>query len=110
MLPRLQSSCLLASPRPPRRRAHALDAICKSRAGTADVSAMSERVAEGALCFGCRHFRVTHQRGWPYACLQFELRSRRPPSVEVELASGAPCAAREARSAANEAPHPGARQ
>jgi hypothetical protein len=109
MLPRLQSPCPLASPRPLRRIAHALDATCKSRAGTADVSAMSERVAEGALCFGCRHFRVTHQRDWPYACLQFELRSRRPPSVEVELASGAPCAAREPRATATDPPRADAR-
>jgi len=109
MVPRLQSACLLASAQPFHRRAGALDAICKSWAGTAEVSAMSERVVEGTLCFGCRHFRVTHQPDWPYACLQFELRSRRPPAIEVERASGAPCAAREPRFAAYEAPHPGAR-
>ena len=60
---------------------------------------MSAPLASTSLCFGCRHFLVTHEREWPYACLRFELRSKRLPSAEVELASGSPCAAREPRGA-----------
>lgn len=48
-------------------------------------------------CHGCRHFLITHDPDWPYACAAFGLRSRRLPSVEVELASGEPCRAREPR-------------
>jgi hypothetical protein len=48
-------------------------------------------------CHGCRHFQVTYQRDWPYACLAFDLRAKRLPSLEVQDASGEPCRAREPR-------------
>ena len=49
------------------------------------------------VCHGCRHLRITYDPAWPYACLRFAIRSRRLPAIEVEEASGEPCAAREAR-------------
>jgi hypothetical protein len=48
-------------------------------------------------CHGCRHFRVTYDPDWPYACEAFGLRAKRLPSIEVLEASGAPCRARESR-------------
>jgi len=58
---------------------------------------------QNLTCFGCRHHRVTHDPAWPYACLRFSIRSRHLPSIEVELASGSPCAAREPRESFREA-------
>lgn len=50
-------------------------------------------------CLGCRHLVITHDRAWPYACRAYGIRSRRPPWLEIELASGQPCRAREPRGA-----------
>ncbi|QDU69733.1 hypothetical protein [Engelhardtia mirabilis] len=50
-------------------------------------------------CHGCRHFAVTYDVEWPYACEIFGLRSKRLPSVEVREASGRECMAREGRQA-----------
>ena len=51
---------------------------------------MGERGVSG--CLGCRHFRVTWEAERPYACLRFGFKSRDVPALEVERASGAPCA------------------
>ncbi|MHC4262309.1 MAG: hypothetical protein ACYSWX_07310 [Planctomycetota bacterium] len=50
-------------------------------------------------CHGCRHFRVTYDPAWPYACDLFDMRAKRLPSIEVLEASGQPCRARETRDA-----------
>jgi hypothetical protein len=48
-------------------------------------------------CHGCRHFLVTHQADWPYACRAYGLRSRMLPSAEILAMSGQPCQQREPR-------------
>jgi len=51
-------------------------------------------------CFGCQHFRITHQPARPYACTAFGFQSSRVPALDVISSSGQPCS----RRAVTEAP------
>lgn len=42
-------------------------------------------------CRDCVHLFVTYDPGFPYGCRAMGFKSRRPPSHEVQAASGAPC-------------------
>ena len=48
-------------------------------------------------CNGCRHFVVTYDPTWRYACRLFGFRARQHPAVEVLKNSGSACRGREAR-------------
>ena len=52
---------------------------------------MTGKDERGPDCFRCRHFQVTYQPAWPYACRAFGVRSKVLPSIEIRRASGAPC-------------------
>jgi len=46
-------------------------------------------------CYGCAHFKITHETSAPYACAAFGFRSRRIPALEVASSSGQACQRRE---------------
>jgi len=42
-------------------------------------------------CYKCRHFKVTWNKNWPYACQAFNFKSQQIPWRAVVRASGLPC-------------------
>lgn len=48
-------------------------------------------------CARCRHYFVTHEASFPHGCRAFGIKAKRPPSIQVEEASGKPCEAFERR-------------
>lgn len=45
-------------------------------------------------CYGCRHFRITYDKRFPYACDVFGFKGKALPCVTVLTTTGAPCDAR----------------
>lgn len=42
-------------------------------------------------CFACKHFLVTYQPQWPYACRSFNIRSKSLPSIQILRTTGSLC-------------------
>lgn len=48
-------------------------------------------------CSHCAHHFITYDPSFPYGCRAMNFKSKRPPHLEVEAASGLPCQAYLAR-------------
>jgi hypothetical protein len=48
-------------------------------------------------CIQCRHFRITWNPSFPYACKAWGIRSAHHPAMAVRASSGLPCQLREAK-------------
>jgi hypothetical protein len=53
------------------------------------------RTVEPPHCSRCAHAFVTHEPAFPHGCRAFEIKSARPPMLDVREASGAECTAYE---------------
>jgi hypothetical protein len=42
-------------------------------------------------CGACRHYRITHDRHFPFGCEAFHFKTRRAPCLDVQEADGSPC-------------------
>ncbi len=42
-------------------------------------------------CTQCRHFFITYEKGTPYGCRLYQLKSRELPSVIVKMAGAGDC-------------------
>jgi hypothetical protein len=48
-------------------------------------------------CTHCRHFQITWNPSYPYACKAWGIRSAHHPAMAVRASSGLPCQLREAK-------------
>ncbi|WP_205677514.1 hypothetical protein [Aquitalea denitrificans] len=42
-------------------------------------------------CLDCRHYHISHDARFPYACTALKIKSKRQPCLDVLEASGQPC-------------------
>ncbi|HAV43332.1 TPA: uracil-DNA glycosylase [bacterium] len=48
-------------------------------------------MVEKIQCYKCKHYKVTWDTGFPYACKAFNFKSSKSPSLVVHEASGQLC-------------------
>ncbi len=46
---------------------------------------------QAPLCTRCAHYYITHDVSFPHGCRALDFKSRRPPILEVQDASGLEC-------------------
>ncbi len=51
----------------------------------------TKKIKARPSCYGCLHFKITWEQGFPYACKLYEFKSRNMPRFEIKKNSGADC-------------------
>ncbi|RMC94639.1 hypothetical protein EAY64_15160 [Aquitalea palustris] len=61
----------------------------------------SNTAAARLRCQGCRHYYISHDARFPYACHALQIKSKRQPCQDVLEASGQPCLYRQHKTASS---------
>ncbi|BBF85884.1 hypothetical protein DLM_2269 [Aquitalea magnusonii] len=63
------------------------------------MPATGQSTAPRPGCLACRHYHISHDARFPYACRALHIKSKRQPCIDVLEASGQPCLYRQQKTA-----------